>query len=113
MKFKSVDKIFFGIVLALVIAGIIMFTSASLGILAKNESKFYAVLFNQFVFGLLGGGIAMYFALRIPYKFWREKSLIIFIASIALTALVFVPHIGFSHGGARRWVNIFGVSFQP
>ncbi len=113
MKSTKVDKIFLGIVLALTLGGIVMFVSASLGILAKNEAKFYGVLMSQLLFGLLGGFIAMYLATRIPYKFWREYSLIIFIASLLLTALVFVPHIGFAHGGARRWINIFGVSIQP
>lgn len=113
MKKKSIDKIFFGIVLTLIIVGVVMFTSASLGILARNESKFYGVIFNQFIFGLCGGLVALYFGLRIPYKFWREYSLPLFILSIILTGLVFVPHIGSSHGGARRWVDIFGVSFQP
>lgn len=113
MKGNKVDKIFLGIVLALTIGGIIMFVSASLGILAKNEVKFYGVLVSQLLFGLLGGAIVMYIALKIPYKFWREYSLIIFIFSLLLTSLVFVPHIGFAHGGARRWINIFGVSIQP
>jgi cell division protein FtsW len=27
--------------------------------------------------------------------------------------MVFVPGIGSAHGGARRWLNIFGVSLQP
>lgn len=113
MKKKSIDKIFFGIVIALIAIGVVMFTSASLGILARNEAKFYGVIFNQFVFGLCGGLVALYIGMRIPYKFWREYSLPLFILSILLTALVFVPHIGSSHGGARRWVDIFGVSFQP
>jgi cell division protein FtsW (lipid II flippase) len=72
-----------------------MFTSASLGILSKNPEKFYGVLTNQFVFGLLGGGIAMFLAYRIPYKFWRTYSLVIFIVTILFTCLVFVPSIGF------------------
>lgn len=113
MKQHSFDKVFFGIVIALLIIGVIMFTSASLGILAKNETKFYGVIFNQFLFGLGGGLVALYLGMRIPYKFWRQYSLPLFIASIGLTALVYVPHIGQSHGGARRWVNFFGVSFQP
>lgn len=113
MKSKGIDKIFFGIVIALAVVGAIMFTSSALGILAKNEAKFYGVIFNQFVFGLVGGCVVMFFTMRIPYKFWRTYSLYIFLASILLTALVFVPHIGFSHGGARRWINIFGLSFQP
>lgn len=113
MKKTGIDRIFFGIVIALVLIGVVMFTSASLGILARNEAKFYGVIFNQFIFGLCGGLVALYFGLKIPYKFWREYSLPLFIISIALTTLVFVPHIGSAHGGARRWVDIFGVSFQP
>lgn len=113
MKNKSIDKVFFGIFAALVLVGAIMFTSSSLGILAKNEAKFYGVMFNQFVFGLAGGLVVMYFTMKIPYKFWRTYSMYIFIGAILLTCLVFVPHIGFAHGGARRWVNIFGLSFQP
>lgn len=113
MKGNKVDKIFLGIVIALTLGGIIMLVSASLGILAKNETKFYGVLVSQLVFGLLAGCVVLYIALRIPYKFWREYSLIFFILSLILTSLVFVPHIGFSHGGARRWINVFGLSIQP
>jgi len=110
---KGLDKIFLIIIIILVVIGVIMFTSASLGILARNEAKFYGVIFNQFIFGLCGGLIALFLGLRIPYKFWREYSLPIFIASIIATALVFVPGIGSSHGGASRWINIFGNSVQP
>lgn len=113
MKKSGIDRIFFGIIIALVLIGVIMFTSASLGILARNEAKFYGVISNQFIFGLCGGFVALYFGLRIPYKFWREYSLPLFVISIILTALVFIPQVGFSHGGARRWIEIFGISFQP
>ena len=109
MKTKGLDKIFLGIVITLVIFGAIMFTSASLGILARNEAKFYGVIFNQFIYGLLGGFVALYFGLKIPYKY----SLPIFIASIIITAFVFIPGIGSTHGGAQRWINIFGISIQP
>jgi len=113
MNRKSIDKTFLGIVIALVVIGAIMFTSASLGILAKNEAKFYGVISNQFILGLGGGFVALYFGLKIPYKFWRSYSLIFFILSVFVTLLVFVPIIGVSHGGARRWIEFFGVSFQP
>ncbi len=113
MKKKSIDKVFFGIVIALVVTGAVMFTSASLGILAKNEAKFYSVIFAQFILGLGGGLVALYFGMKIPYKFWRDYSLPLFIISIILTCLVFVPGLGSMHGGARRWINVLGVSFQP
>jgi cell division protein FtsW len=113
MKKNSIDKIFFGIVIALVVIGLIMFTSASLGILAKNETKFYGVIFSQFVLGFMGGLLALFIGLKIPYKLFRKYSLILFIFSIILTGLVFIPGIGQSHGGARRWIDVLGFSFQP
>ena len=113
MKKQGIDKIFFGIVIALLFMGVIMFTSASLGILAKNEAKFYSVIFAQFAYGLVGGLVALFIGYKIPYKFWREYSMIIFFISIIIAALVFVPNLGSSHGGARRWINIGGFSFQP
>ena len=113
MKKNKIDKIFFGIVLALVIIGLITFTSASLGILAKNETKFYGVIFSQLTFGILGGLIALIIGLKVPYKIFKQYSLVLFIASIFITALVFIPGVGQAHGGARRWVNILGYSFQP
>lgn len=113
MKKYNVDKFFLGIVIVLVILGLITFTSASLGILARNEAKFYNVIVNQFTFGFLGGLIALYLGLKIPYKWLRKYSLVLFVLSIILTGLVLVPGIGQSHGGARRWIDILGYSFQP
>jgi len=110
---KSIDKIFFGIVISLVIIGILMFISASLGILIKNESKFWGVLFNQMALGVVGGSIVMYICWKIDYKFWRKWSFLIFIISIVLTLLVFIPGLGFEHGGAQRWLSIGPISLQP
>jgi cell division protein FtsW len=113
MKKNKIDKIFFGIVITLIVIGLIAFTSASLGIYAKNETKFYGVIFSQFVLGLGGGLVVLFIGLKIPYKFFRKYSLILFIISIIMTALVFIPGIGQVHGGARRWINVLGYSFQP
>jgi len=113
MKKYSIDKFFFGIVIALVVIGLVTFTSASLGILARNEAKFYNVIINQFTFGFIGGLVALWIGLKIPYKWFKKYSLILFILSIILTALVLIPGIGQVHGGAKRWIDIFGFSFQP
>ncbi len=110
---KKVDRFFLGIVTILILAGIAIFVSASLGILAKNEAKFYGVLLSQLAFGLGGGIVALIACLKIDYQFWRKKSFYLFLASIILTLLVFVPHLGFSHGGARRWIALGPMTFQP
>ncbi len=91
-----------------------MFVSASLGILNKNEKTFYSVLFSQLILGFGFGLVGMYFCFRINYKFWRKTSFYIFLASIILTAAVFIPQLGWSHGGAERWIKLGPLgTFQP
>jgi cell division protein FtsW len=113
VKPKQFDTYFFGIVMLISVIGIISFISASLGVLAQSDTKFYGVLFGQIVLGFVGGMAALWLAIKIPYHFWRNYALAIFIVTLALTMAVFVPHLGFSHGGARRWISVFHVSFQP
>lgn len=111
---KKVDRFFFTVVVLLVSVGVAMFVSASLGILAKNEKIFYQVLESQLLLGLVSGVIGMYIAYRIPYKFWRRWAFALFILSILVTAAVFLPHVGWSHGGARRWIQVGPLgTFQP
>ncbi|MEX2052191.1 MAG: putative peptidoglycan glycosyltransferase FtsW [Candidatus Paceibacterota bacterium] len=112
-KTKKIDRFFLIIVMILVSMGVAMFVSASLGVLAKNKEIFYSVLFNQLVLGLGLGLLGMYLAMRIDYKFWRKYSFYIFLASIILTAAVFIPDLGLSHGGATRWLKAGPFSFQP
>jgi cell division protein FtsW len=112
-KGEHIDKFFLWTTLSILIIGIFMFISASLGILPKSRSLFYSVIFTQVAFGLGGGLLAMYITYKIPYTFWKKYSLYFFVASIGLTLLVFVPGLGISHGGAERWVSFGSFSFQP
>ena len=113
MKEKKIDKFFLSILGLLLVVGIAMFISASLGILPKNERLFYSVIFTQIVLGLGIGLVGMYFCSKINYKFWRKYAFYLFLGSIFLTAAVFIPYLGWSHGGAQRWIQIGGFSFQP
>ncbi len=112
-KEKKIDRFFFTIVIVLLVVGFAMFLSASLGLLAKNEVKFYGVLFSQIALGLVGGISALIITSKIHYKFWRTYAFYIFLATILLMFLVFIPGLGLSHGGARRWVDLRLFSFQP
>ena len=97
----------------LVVGGFFIFSSASLGVLARNEIKFSNVAFNQLFFGLFLGSIACTLATRIDYHNWRKYAFFLFLGSAILTLLVFVPGLGFEHGGARRWLDFGFISFQP
>ena len=113
MKEKKIDKFFLTVLVLLIIVGVAMFISSSLGILVKNQKTFYSVLISQLLLGLGLGSVGLFFCLKINYKFWRKNAFWIFIGSIILTAMVFVPHLGFRHGGAQRWIELGPVSFQP
>lgn len=112
-KAKKIDRFFLIIVFLLITIGTAIFISASLGILVKNKDVFYSVLGKQIGFGLGLGLLGMYASLKIDYKIWRKYSLVIFIGSILLTMAVFIPSFGLRHGGAERWVQFGGFSFQP
>jgi len=113
MKLQKVNKLFLISTILLTVAGFFIFTSASLGLLAKEGGSFKDIAFNQIFLGLFLGTIALIVLSRIDYRVWRKYSLYIFLFSIVLTLLVFVPGLGFEHGGARRWLNLGSISFQP
>lgn len=108
-----VDHIFLATVLILVLSGFFIFISASLGLLAREGARFSAIVFNQTFFGVFLGAIALVSLSKIHYTWWRKYSLILFFLSFCATLLVFVPHVGFAHGGARRWLALGPWTFQP
>lgn len=110
---KGVDRTLLVIVIGLVVSGFLIFSSASLGLLAREGARFSSVAFTQLFFGIIGGGIAMFLTSQIFYRNWRKYAFYIFIATVVLTLFVFIPGVGMEHGGAHRWVRIAGFSFQP
>lgn len=109
----KVDKPFLIITVILVVAGFFIFSSASLGLLAKQSSNYSSVAFSQTVLGLFLGSIALVIATKLDYKIWRNYAFYLLIVGVVLNILVLIPSIGFEHGGARRWLSVGGQSFQP
>lgn len=110
---RHVDRILLGIILALMAMGFFIFSSASLGLLARDGASFGSVAFGQILFGIIGGSVAMLLTSSVHYRIWRQYAFYVFLGTIILTLLVFVPHIGFSHGGATRWLSLGPFTFQP
>jgi len=101
------------IVVTLVSTGFFIFLSASLGLLARDGASLSSVAMSQILFGLIGGGAAMFFTSQVYYRHWRKLAFYLFVGSCLLTLAVFIPGLGYEHGGARRWLDIFGFSLQP
>ena len=108
----KVDKPFLIISVILMVVGFFIFNSASLALLAKENSNYADIAFSQMVLGLFGGTVAMIWALRQDFKIWKKLAFYLLIVAIILNILVLFPGIGFEHNGARRWIRILGISFQ-
>ncbi len=108
---SGVDRFFLIIVGLLIVAGVVVFSSASL--MLVGTVKYDAIRFNQYGLGFVGGLILLYCAYKIPLLFFRKMSFYAYIFAVLLMLAVFIPGIGVFHGGAHRWVSIAGFQFQP
>ncbi len=70
----------------------------------------YAI--KQFLFGIVGISL-MILMYRIGVEPLYKYAYHLILAGLFLMILVFVPHVGFSAGGATRWIRLGPVSFQP
>ena len=114
MKIKvSFDKTLAFLIVALLLGGALIFASAAFGLLARGQTGIPSVVFNHFVLGVGAGLVGLIALYAIDYHVWRPYAPYIFVAGLLATALVFIPGLGFEHGGGRRWIVLFGTSFQP
>ncbi|MEK7503124.1 MAG: putative lipid II flippase FtsW [Patescibacteria group bacterium] len=111
--FFGSDNIFLILSFSVIVAGILILASASLNLSAERFGSPYYYLSHQFLFGILPGLVLLIVCYKIPYKFWKNWSVALMIISCALMALVLIPQISLLHGGARRWLSLGPISFQP
>ncbi|MGN1403740.1 MAG: putative lipid II flippase FtsW [Ruminococcus sp.] len=114
VQYGEVDLVFFLIVIALLVIGIIMMFSASYAwaIAEGEDGTYYAI--NQIKFAILG--LAIMCALCIvDYHFFQKPicAIIAYFVPLLCLVLVFVPGIGVTEGGATRWIAIGSFNFQP
>ena len=109
---NSVDPVFLALLPVLLVLGLTMLWSASY---AQSEyDSGYTVstryLQKQAVCALLGLICTAAFS-RVPTELWRRFAWHIY--CIAIVLLLAVLAVGQSVNGAKRWVSIAGIQFQP
>ena len=87
-------------------------TSAMVAQLDPNTATSYFFIKKQIIWVLLAGA-AMLACMEIPYAFFRKYGYHIFCICIFLLILVLIPGIGKKYNGARRWIRVAGMGFQP
>lgn len=112
-KKGQIDRIMLVIVTVILVFGILVFVSAALSVLPKSGELFQRMIISQLLFALAGGAGAAFLVSKIPFKMLQKYALPLGIFSLVLTALVFIPGVGFEHGGARRWISLGFTTIQP
>lgn len=99
------------IVLFLLGFGLIMIYSTS-SYEANLEYGDAAYYLKKQAFASVLGLIAMFIVAQIPYHFWERFATFGYVVSAILILLV-TTSLGMERNGARRWLNIGGLSLQP
>jgi cell division protein FtsW len=110
---KKPDYVLLTVVAILVVFGLIMISSASVALSQENYHESYYYLKSQLLKGLLPGlalGLVAYF---FPYRYLKKFALPLLIITIIGLVLVFIPGLGVGHGGAKRWIVLGPIVFQP
>lgn len=101
------DPWLLGVTLALTALGVVMVASSSI---AMDSNPFY-YLTRHLVFLGLGIGLA-YAAMRTELKTVEHYNQWLLLACFVLLLMVYVPGLGSSVNGARRWINLGVSKFQ-
>ncbi len=112
-KPKSVDSILLFFIVLMVAGGFLIFSSASLGLMARDGASFGSVASSQFLFGVIGGSLALLLTSNVYYRHWRKYAFYIFLATLLATVAVFIPGLGMTHAGATRWLDLGFTTVQP
>ncbi len=92
--------------------GIVMVYSASSAISMEGHNTAFYYMKKQGLF-LIISLCVMFVAASFPYKFYKNISYIILFVAIALLVAVLIPALNIKAGGAHRWLNLGGFTFQP
>ena len=112
LKGFNLDPTLFSAVIALLVLGIIMVSSASITLADSEmgEPHYYLIRhFGAIAIGCLGA-IA---AVAIPMESWLRLNGVLLFAAMALLASVFLPGFGLTANGSTRWLDLGPLTLQP
>ncbi|MDA8077659.1 MAG: putative lipid II flippase FtsW [Nitrospiraceae bacterium] len=112
---RTYDRLLLLIMLLLIAFGALMIyssTSVVTPVFAKRHiGEFY--YFKRHLFTMLLGGLVLLFAYRLKPSVLRRAAVPLLVFSLALLLAVFLPYVGVTAGGARRWIRLWPTTFQP
>jgi cell division protein FtsW len=103
------------VTLLLLLAGLVMVYSASVGLPDSPKYANYKThhfLLRQSIFICIGLFLGL-LAFRVKIEQWQKAAPMLFVGALALMVLVLIPGIGKGVNGARRWIGFGGINLQP
>jgi cell division protein FtsW len=107
----AIDPWVLGPVAALLLVGLVMVASASIGVSDRDMGTPFHFFQRQLAFVCLGL-VAAAVAVSIPTALWDKYSKALMGVAFLLLLLVLVPGIGHEVNGSRRWVRLGFMNFQ-
>ncbi|MDO9259518.1 MAG: putative lipid II flippase FtsW [Polaromonas sp.] len=115
VRMSGVDQALIWVTVALLVWGLVMVYSASIAM--PDNPKFARYAHTHFLLRhALSLGVAFAVALltfQVPVSTWEKVAPWLFVASLVLLMLVLIPFIGKGVNGARRWISLGFMNFQP
>ena len=114
-RLYGIDQALVWVVVALLMWGMVMVYSASIAMPDNPRFARYAqthFLTRHIISLVLGCAVAL-LAFQIPMETWEKWARPMFVLSLVLLALVLIPFIGKGVNGARRWISLGVINFQP
>lgn len=106
------DKSLFVTAITLTLIGLVAVADASAPQALSVFNDKYHFVKEQLIWAFFGIG-ALLVASKINYRVWEKVALPIFLINLVLLILVLVPGIGLKVLGARRWISVGNIYFQP
>ncbi|MDI1236206.1 MAG: putative lipid II flippase FtsW [Polaromonas sp.] len=115
VRMSGVDQALIWVTVALLVWGLVMVYSASIAM--PDNPKFSRYAHTHFLLRhALSLGVAFAIALltfQVPVSTWEKIAPWLFVASLVMLMLVLIPFIGKGVNGARRWISLGFMNFQP
>lgn len=109
------DRPLLACTLMLTLFGLLMVYSASIALADgpryESYGRYYFVI-RHGMFIAVGTFMAV-FAATVPMRVWQKLAIPLFVFAILLLIVVLVPGIGREVNGARRWLPLGVINFQP
>jgi cell division protein FtsW len=115
VSLSGFDQALVWVMLALLMFGLVMVYSASVAM--PDSPKFSRYSHTHFLMrhmlSLVLGFVVALLAFQVPVSTWEKLAPWLFVLSLVLLILVLIPFIGKGVNGARRWITLGFMNFQP